>query len=133
MKRPFFYTLLGTTAATDTAFIHLPVLKPGQWLEPTFLGVYNNSGEAITALAGITDQGSFVPLYDKTSITSGSGVVLSNGESMFIREGEKLSFGAIGASDSGPWTAVARGWLHEGEYIVNEIAQEIQAAQATGS
>lgn len=133
MKTPYFLRLTRQTDAATAVQIDARPLKPGQWLEVLSMSLYNNSGENVVVNFGYTDMGNFTPV-----ITDGANNGLSTSNSwymsqLFLREGETLGCQVTGTADKGPVTFIASGWLHEGEYVAEQIAQELTAAQTAGS
>lgn len=133
MKRPWFFRFAGITNAGTAVSVLSERMKPGQWLEVLFYAVYNASGESITVLWGIEAMGAFAGINSDTAATNAATLNGFQTSPLFLREGEQFGAQVTGTADKGPFTLIASGWLHEGDYVANEVAQEIQAAQAAGS
>ncbi|MGH9487135.1 MAG: hypothetical protein ACRD04_06035 [Terriglobales bacterium] len=133
MKQPWFLRKTGLTDAGTAITITAEQVKPGQWLEVTFLSLDNESGESVTVAFGAQAIGGFTKFITDTAANLSSAAGAWKAGPIFLREGETLAAQVTGTSDKGAVTFVASGWLHDYSpevVIVSQVAAPAPAASS---
>ncbi len=105
----FIRTSVQTNAGTAVNLASQQVPAYELW-EPTFVGIYNNSGESVTADLAIFRTSDTLTVGGPQTVTNGTGYCTNTAP--MVGPQEAIGFVVTGTADKGPVWLVIHGWIH---------------------
>ena len=105
----FFRTSIQTNAGTAVNLASETVKQDELW-EPTFIGIYNNSGEDVKADLAIFRTSDTLILSGDNTVTNAKGY--GTNIAPMVGPSERIGFVVTGTADKAQVWLVLSGWIH---------------------